>query len=232
MKALYILGTGSNWANNEIRYSLRSLEECTDVREAVIVGSKPPWMKNAHHIPCRDIGQNKLRNTIEKLRVACVSGMLDGEFLRMNDDFFFLQPHNEFPLYAKRRLSETIRMNKGKEGYYHKATSNTMEVLTARGILAPYDFSIHFPLVMTADKVLDTLKQFPPEEHGAYLFGTVYANLHTRSKPVVRPDFKAWAWKEEYALSTFLSTDNATVMQTSFREWIAKRFPTPSIWER
>jgi hypothetical protein len=232
MKALYILGTGSGWANNEIRYSLRSLEECTEVSEVVIVGAKPPWLKNVHHIACRDMGRNKLRNTIEKLRVACVSGHLNEPFLRMNDDFFFLQRHISFPLYAKRRLADTVTRDKGKEGYYYKATRNTLAMLTEHGINNPYDYSIHFPLVMESEKVLDVLSKFPPEEHGAYLFGTVYANLHNNTKPIIRPDFKVWAWKDEFALSSFVSTDNGAVMQTSFREWIATRFPKPSRYER
>jgi hypothetical protein len=232
MKALYILGTGSGWANNEMRYSLRSLQECTEVSEVVVVGSTPPWLKTAHHIPCRDMGRNKLRNTIEKLRVACESGYLDEPFLRMNDDFFFNHRHTSFPLYAKRRLKDTVNRDKGKEGYYYKATRNTLTMLVDHGISNPYDFSIHFPLVMESEKVLNVMRTFPPEEHGAYLFGTVYANIYNSTKPIIRPDFKVWAWKDEFSLSSFISTDNGAVMQTSFREWIAARFPNPSRYER
>lgn len=233
MDALYILGTGSEWNNNEIRYSLRSLEENTDIRRVVIVGSCPLWLKNVEHIPARDMGRNKIRNTIEKLRIASESGLLDGEFLRMNDDFYFNEPHSTFPLYARRRLHETVKKQQGGDNYYKTATRRTMELLNGAGFDNPWDYSVHFPLVMTAAKVLGVLEHFPPEETGAYLFGTMYVHLTSPdAKPTLRPDFKVWGWREEFALLPFISSDNVAAKQENFRRWITDRFPRPSHWER
>ncbi len=38
---VYILGKGSKWSDNEIRFSLRSIEKYFDYRKIFIIGEKP-----------------------------------------------------------------------------------------------------------------------------------------------------------------------------------------------
>ena len=44
---VYILGDGSKWGNNEIKYSLRSLEKYgKNIRDVYICGNKPYFVNN------------------------------------------------------------------------------------------------------------------------------------------------------------------------------------------
>jgi hypothetical protein len=52
---VYPLGTGSVWQDNELRYSLRSLEKnFPDLGRVYVVGHKPDWLGNVEHIPFGD----------------------------------------------------------------------------------------------------------------------------------------------------------------------------------
>jgi hypothetical protein len=48
---VYVLGTGSNWSDNEIRFSLRSVfKNLTNIGQIFIVGEKPAGLKGFIHI--------------------------------------------------------------------------------------------------------------------------------------------------------------------------------------
>jgi len=66
---VYPLGSGSAWDNNELRYSLRSLENnLLDLGRVFVVGQRPPWLVEAVHIPMEDTHRhNKDANLIDKV---------------------------------------------------------------------------------------------------------------------------------------------------------------------
>jgi FkbM family methyltransferase len=84
---VYALGTGSAWQDNELRYSLRSLEKyATDLGRVFIVGHKPDWLQNVVHIPHDDIHKhNKDANIIDKVRAAIAAGCSE-RFIFASDD--------------------------------------------------------------------------------------------------------------------------------------------------
>ena len=52
---VYVLGTGSNWDNNEIRFSLRSLaKNLKGMGRVFVVGERPAFLQNVIHIPAKD----------------------------------------------------------------------------------------------------------------------------------------------------------------------------------
>jgi hypothetical protein len=68
---VYILGTGSYWRNNEIRFSLRALERnLRGIRKIWIVGDYPDFIKNINHIPFKDeLLNNADGNIIRKVLI-------------------------------------------------------------------------------------------------------------------------------------------------------------------
>lgn len=103
MDAIYILGTGSERENEEIKYSIRSLEKyMLDLRNIYIVGEYPPFLKKAIHIPANDFSDKKEINAFSKILKACEHSDVSEEFLLMNDDFFMLDTFlgSDFPFYA------------------------------------------------------------------------------------------------------------------------------------
>lgn len=81
IKVMYVLGTGSKHDNQELRWSLRSLEKfCQDDIEPVIVGSVPDWF-TGEFVKCDDKTLRKNINILHKVCKGIESGIVKGEFL-------------------------------------------------------------------------------------------------------------------------------------------------------
>lgn len=84
---LYKLGHGSRYNDDELRYSLRSLSNFTDLGKVYIVGYLPSWVKNVIHIPADDpYLNNKDANIINKIILGCINKDISDYFLQMSDD--------------------------------------------------------------------------------------------------------------------------------------------------
>ena len=93
---IYVLGTGSRWHNNEIRFSLRSLEKnLMGFRRVFVVGECPGFLQNVIHIPATDIFNPQVNadgNIINKVLTACADERISDDFLFINDDHLVLKP--------------------------------------------------------------------------------------------------------------------------------------------
>jgi hypothetical protein len=108
MDLLYILGKGSQFHNEELRYSLRSLERFgKNIDRLILVGEKPNFLDYSKvvHLPFKEEGVKDYR-IASKILHACTTGTIAGDFLFCNDDFFFQKPFdcNAFPYYRKGQL--------------------------------------------------------------------------------------------------------------------------------
>ena len=91
---VYVLGRGSRWENNEIRFSIRSVKKYfKDLRQVVIVGEKPAWATNILHIEHSDnYVLTKDQIITEKLLAACSDPRVSSRFLFACDDKALLRP--------------------------------------------------------------------------------------------------------------------------------------------
>lgn len=233
---LYILGSGSRWYDNEIRYSLRSACENLPHAGVVVVGERPWFAKDITHIRAGDVyHEQKLRNSIHKLAEAIASDELGEVFTRMNDDFFFLEPVTwPLPVYHRGPLRLTIETHPTRSGYYFDAKKIAMDKLIQRGVADPLDYSVHYPITMEKSKVREVLRIFGGHGHG-YLFGTIYANWHNLGGELLkehrgRCPLKLTRWNGPPS-AAFVSTDDAIANDRDFREWIRGRFPDPCRYE-
>jgi len=234
MDLVYILGSGSRWQNNEIRFSLRSVEAYLKhgAGRIFIVGSKPDWMQNVIHIEALDGYDNKLKNAVHKLREACFDSRLSDEFILMNDDFFFLKPADHIPLYTLGSINEMIVNHSTKGGYYYEAMHTTRTVLQEAGITDPISYEVHFPMVLKKDLFLKMTDSIKWEETG-YLFRSIYGNVYNLGGKR-RRDCKAYSFNDFKILSTkseLLSTSDHVALCPQFQEWMRKKYPKPSQYE-
>ena len=97
MDIVYVLGSGSEWKDNEIRYSIRSfVKYFKDLRNVIIVGKMPVWAKNVIHIPWPDSPSlNADQRMIEKLIQACSDIRVSDRFLFCSDDKLLLDDCQE-----------------------------------------------------------------------------------------------------------------------------------------
>lgn len=231
MDLLYILGTGSQWADNELRYSLRAAVRHLPVERVCVVGERPPWLTGVEHIPALDRTPDlKLLNSIHKLSLAVASGVLGERFVLMNDDFFVLRDRTDLPPAHKGPLADSLRFHPTGTGYYHEAIAGTLDRLRAMGIDNPLDYGLHIPMEIETAKLVEVLHGLPGWP-GGYLLRTVYGN-RWQIGGEQRQDCKVrGGWRPDLVGGDFLSTDDLVVRDLSFRKWLQTRWPSPCRFE-
>lgn len=172
---VYVLGKGSTWNNNEIRYSLRSVEMYLHgFRNVWIVGELPVWLKNVNHIPAKDQFQVPDENIRHKILAACRHPEVSDEFLFINDDHYLLTDFiaAEFPYYYCSTIEQYVK-TRGHDGYGNRCL-NTKRHLDQLGHESKY-YDIHYPIRYNKAKFIEILGELPTKQHG-YVLKSLYAN--------------------------------------------------------
>jgi hypothetical protein len=167
MDYVYICRTGDN---EELRYSLRSIEENAPEGRVWVVGGKPDWyVGDFIEVPDIHTKFNNINNCIE---AAINHPELSEDFVMMNDDFFVLSKVNSFPTFYGGKLRDR------KDEYslialhspYTRLLIRTYNQLFDAGIYDPLDYDIHMPMVFNKEK-LKSLMPIP------YLVRSIYGNM-------------------------------------------------------
>jgi hypothetical protein len=187
---VYAIGQGSVWHDNELRYSLRSVQRfLKNYRKVYIVGHCPSWIDKTKliHIPFDDDHSHE-RNIMEKVMHACKYPQLSQRFLFMNDDHYLLTYFDapKFPTYYWRTLDEKVLTARGG---YQESVRNTLHVLKGRKKTRNY-YDVHTPVIY--DKTL-----FPEIMNGVkwegmrngFVIKSLYCNM-LRLKGVPEQDCK------------------------------------------
>lgn len=155
MTLLYILGSGSRFNNNELRYSLRTLHRHLPGHDVIVAGENPGFLsKKVNYIPVPESDGNKEYRIASKIFRTIKKAKLTEPFLFLNDDFFFtgsFDPAN-YPYYYKGCLSE-----RSGSGDYVESLKATHDYFQSKK-LSTHHFDVHTPIVYDPLKFLD-LKQ-------------------------------------------------------------------------
>ena len=171
---VYTLGIGSKWNNNEIKYSLRSIEKyLKNYRNIWIVGECPEFLTNVYHLPYPDKFLIPDQNIADKIKHACKCPYISNDFLFFNDDHYLLQTFDapNFPYYWDVPLEEKVK-KLGHVGYGARV-SNTYNHLKAHD-LPTKNFDVHTPIVYNKDLFLETVMSVDWSK--AYIIKSLYAN--------------------------------------------------------
>jgi len=89
---VYPLGNSKTWGDNELRFSIRSVQKhFKDLRHIVIVGRKPRWLKNCIHIKALDNESYRDANLIKKMILAAQDKYVSDQFIWAADDKFLCE---------------------------------------------------------------------------------------------------------------------------------------------
>lgn len=142
MDILYIVGKGfSEWNDNELRYSLRSIAKYgKNVRRVFVCGYTPYWLNpdEVTLLPLRDEGSNKHVNILRAIEYAIEHSDIDEHFLLSSDDHYYTQltDFDNYPVYWRGKdLPET---QPEKPTWYQKTCKQTHDVLRAFGLPARF----------------------------------------------------------------------------------------------
>lgn len=161
MIVCYTVGRGSQWGDNELRISIRSMVKNTPVKKIIIVGHKPAFLTNVTHIPFPD-GPRKALNIHQKTQAACKEAEV---FVQAADDHFVLKPTDFEQYYHGGLIKE-----KKYTGSYARTTYNTKQVLP-EGLF----YNLHIPMKMKADRYEEIMSKYDWANYN-FLIKSLYAN--------------------------------------------------------
>ena len=238
---VYVLGKGSRWQDNEIRFSLRSVSKnLSNVGKIFIVGQIPDFVKNCIHVPCADIFDPAINadgNMTHKLLTVCNRKDLSENFLFMNDDFIINQPiaANEIPWLHKGDMAGQPPSYWETQFYRHRL-KRTFDELKARGMTTmQYDY--HAPMLMNKHSFISVMNQFDYAREIGYTFRSLYGNsLKLPAIPIIQQKtviFKYYTLDEinnKSAKINFVGY-NDQGLNDSLKWWLIDRFPNKCRYE-
>ena len=215
----------SDWAANELMWSLRSIEKHASdmVRDAVLIGESPEWFTG--RVIRSDEWPSINGSQVLKMRAAAMDAGITEDFLWMNKDFYCLSEPDTASVSALNPRYK-IRLDR-----YHKSCFERAEhFLKWRGFDQVKDFELHVPMPMRKAQVIEMLGILP---FGDIAFRTVYGNMFHPDAPLMKdvkirhkgeviPDH--WTW---FSTSDECIMDRRGVMAN--RMWAM--YPAPSRWE-
>lgn len=229
---VYAIGKGSLYDNFELRMSLRSLENLSNIRNVYIVGEKPHWIQNVNHIHYPDSFRIPDQNICDKISTACRLSELSDDFLFMNDDHYILKKFDAttFPYFYSKTIEEYIASR--PRDPYGIRVRNMLDHLKKGGYPENY-YDVHTPILYNKaaflKHVTDSLDWNVNQagaKHG-YVIKSIYANK-MNVKPVKYMDQKSNI-PPAPSVQVFSSLPH---MRESVKRFLYERFPVMSRFER
>lgn len=237
---LYILGTGSKWNDNEIRFSLRSVHKnLKNYGKVWIVGEMPNGIKNINYIKHPDeIGpHNADGNITRKIIRACKESELSERFMLMNDDYIINKPVDANHIYPMHKGDlRALPDSYFGSNTWRKRLKNTRDHLISKN-LPVLHFDYHAPLVVEKNKFEETVSQFDYASGIGICTRSMYGNIiypHavriTKEKRVLF-NHKTIEEISQHVKDARFVAYNDHGLNNSLKLWLATQFPQPSPFE-
>lgn len=239
---VYVIGKGSNWRDNELRFSLRSISKNgSGIRNIFIVGECPEYLKNIIHIPASDIfdpAVNADGNIITKVLAACGDKRLSENFLFINDDHLVLKPVNiaDVPAFHKGSM-DTFTDDYWNLNYWRKRLRLTKDVLLANH-LPCFHFDCHTPMVMNKEKFKTVIAGFDYKNGIGLTMKSLYGNvvygingtILNGQKKTIFKHYKLQEIDKRILGAQFISF-NDHGLNDSLKWWLIDQFPNQCKYE-
>jgi hypothetical protein len=227
MDYVYVCREGNN---EELRYSIRSVEANLPKGNIWVVGGKPSWYTGLY-IPVKS-HSGKQRNAIQNLLKIVESKEIPEDFVLMNDDFFIVRPVSKIKFYHGGSLENKIKTRRDftPGSRYLSLLSKTEKALQKRGIDKPLDYDIHVPMPMTKSGLKAAL-DLGIQWRSAY--GNIYRVGGTKIKDVKvygSINFSELSYNPDSLDSEYISTDDSS-FPLVYKKILKGMFPNPSSCE-
>lgn len=221
MDIVYVLGTGSTWNDNEIRFSLRSIvKNLRHFQNVWVVGEKPVWLQNIRYLSYPDISGIPSKNTFAKISAVCLEKDLSENFLLFNDDFFINSPQSalSFPYYYKGHLP--IMISKSRLMAI-ESPRNTVDFLQKKN-LTLLDYRVHCPFPINKKKFLEM--PITSNEWGIVNTRAVYGNFYAVGG-TLQKEILVSGGRSVTELSKFLKDKPFfSLLSIAGKNWVVRKF--------
>lgn len=211
----------------ELRYSLRSVEQNFPHRLVWFIGGRPKGITPDRMIRHKQTGADKWGLIRSSMLEAVKAAELSPEFFLFNDDFFVMKPFKgDFINYADKTLTwrvEDLRSVHPWLNPYGRTVLKAHEELKAKGC-SDINFEVHMPMLFEKSKVGTILECSSPQMR------SVYGNIN--GIPYVQhDDVKVYDLETVPQDPDFLSTNDDTFRNGKVGAYIRASFPNPSRFE-
>lgn len=241
MDILYVVGNGSKWGNNELRYSLRSIDKNGINVGRIFIASEvlPPFVnrETVTHVPVCDPTNIKHLNIMKKVEHTMRNSDIDDNFLLSSDDHFYIKPtdFDNYPLYHKGDIREKLSSQE-----YWVSLRDTKAFLKQHG-LTTYATNGHWNTHFNRPLYMENIALFNAGKKLRYCaeVNCLMGNLLVTSgvKPIEVRDVKikhVGSIADAIAKirdSHFFSI-NDRAFECGIQEYLQQLFPNPSRWEK
>ena len=234
---VYVLGTGSNWNNNEIRFSIRSVHQYLEgFGKIFIVGEKPDFLEGCIHIqhPDEFSPENADGNIIRKVLRACQDPRVSEKFLFMNDDHLFLKETRvaEIPPFHKGDMNSFPQHFYGMNPW-RKRLYLTKLALEKQG-LPTLHYDCHTPVIFEKKKFIEAMSRFDYASGVGLTMKSLYGNIYYPKAPLLagekRTLFSFYKIQQLEAMlqHAFLLAFNDQGLNDSLKVFLYQKFREPS----
>ena len=224
---VYIVRGGKN---EELRYSLRSVEQNFPHRDVCIYGGKPKGIKADINVQMEQYGRDKWEKVRNTLKEICKNDLHTENIWLFNDDFFIMQPVKKPANYYDGTLAHQINVIEakvfGRKTQYSVKLRHLLDTLRKAGVEQPLNYAHHTPMLINRKKMLETLEAY----HREPMFRALYGNLN-HIGGVDMPDVKFYGNRQPWPIGTYASTADESWLTEKIGFVIRDKFRTPSRWE-
>ena len=222
MDVVYALGRGSHWGDNELRYSLRSINKyLSNYSKVWIIGDVPRFpIHNINFLAYKENSLYPAVNIMNKLTLACTNENISDRFLFFNDDHFLLNYYDayDFPFYYCGDLKDVVNKT-----VYIETIKNTIHCLHDND-LPTKNFDIHTPIVYHKKLFLEIINKYNWDVNHGLCIKSLYCNT-LKINGSYMEDGKIRRSKDEDQLRHWLANHSIfSVSDECLNNTIKKRF--------
>lgn len=219
--------------NEELRYSLRSVEENWEYNRVWFYGGCPDGVRPDERVYLPQDKPSKWENVRSMILKACRNDNITENFWLFNDDFFILRPISEDmkPHYngtLERQIERVENRHGGNMTDYTLRLRHLVETLDNAG-KPTLNYSVHKPILINRKKAIEVLEKFPDEPMFRALYGN-YWNIggeDSSDNKIMKVEYNI----EKVNNWSYLSTSDTSFQCGNIGKWVRSRFPNCSRFE-
>lgn len=221
--------------NEELRYSLRTLEENWQYKRVWFAGGCPDGLKPDRYFKVSQTQDTKWERIWNLIKKVCGNDEITEDFWLFNDDFFILRSISEnMPAWYQGELGAFIEGYERKRGHqngYSVGLRKTYDSLIKAG-LTTVDYEVHKPILINRKKALEVFKKFPEATPG---FRSQYGN-YCHIGGVDKHDMKIEYEHDSRLPAMEMAWEFVSISDESFAgavgKFIKNKFTEPSRFEK
>lgn len=222
--------------NEELRYSLRSVEQNWQYRDVWFYGGCPAALQPDHHVETSQLAASKFERVRDMMRLVCQNNQITEDFWLFNDDFFILRPVSEImqPQYNGTLYERIVRIEDrhGQTSTLYTQRLRHLAKTLRKAQKGCLNYAVHKPMLINREKMLEVLKLYPDEPMLRALYGNYWdiggENRHDMKIELI--DYQKMDMVD--ANWDFLSTSDTSFENGTVGRYIRAKFNKQSRFER